>query len=149
MMIIKAQGVTGFHTLIIAERGYPGIEDLQHLDRCRQVPPPQVPTQLKVDVSPLRWEVWQECLAPHSDEQFSEYIVRGIRDGFRIGFDYSRYNCRTVKENMRSALEHADVVREYLAKECAFGRVLGPFDPGCLPEIQVSRFGVIPKGTSG
>ena len=50
---------------------------------------------------------------------------------------------------MRSALEHADVVREYLAKECALGRVLGPFDLGCLPEIQVSRFGVIPKGSSG
>ena len=50
---------------------------------------------------------------------------------------------------MRSALEHADVVREYLAKECALGRLLGPFDQGCLPKIQVSWFGVIPKGTSG
>ena len=108
-----------------------------------------MPTQLKVDVSPLQWEVWQECLAPHSDEQFIDYIVSGIRDGFRIGFNYSRYKCRTVKENMRSALEHADVVREYLAKECALGRVLGPFDPVCLPDIHVSRFGVIPKGTSG
>ena len=65
-MIIKTQG---------------GINDLQHLDWCRRVPPAQVPTQLKVDVSPLRWEVWQECLAPHSDEHF-EYIVSEIRDCF-------------------------------------------------------------------
>lgn len=50
---------------------------------------------------------------------------------------------------MRSALEHADVVRDYLAKECALGRVLGPFDPASLPQVHVSRFGVIPKGTSG
>ena len=74
--------MTGFHTSTIAERGYPGIDDLQHLDRCRQVPPPQVPTQLKVDVSPLRWEVWQECLSVGS-EMVSELasITAGISAG--------------------------------------------------------------------
>ena len=115
-------GVSEFHSLIITESGYSGIDDLQRLDQCRRVSPPRAPTQLKVDVSPLQWEV---CLAPHSDEQFIEYIVSGIRDGFRIGFEYSWYKCRMVKENMHSALEHADMVREYLAKECT-GSSCGP-----------------------
>ena len=53
--------------------------DLQPLDRYRRVPTPRVPPQLKVDVSPLQWEVWQECLAPHSDEKFIDYIISGIR----------------------------------------------------------------------
>ena len=50
---------------------------------------------------------------------------------------------------MESAREKPDVVREYLMKECSEGRVLGPLDPSQYPAIQVSRFGVIPKGSSG
>ena len=50
---------------------------------------------------------------------------------------------------MRLAMEHSKVVHDYIAKECAGGRILGPFDPQSLPHIQTSRFGVIPKGSGG
>ena len=50
---------------------------------------------------------------------------------------------------MKSALEHATIVQEYLAQECAKGRVLGPFNMDQFPLSQISRFGVIPKGTTG
>ena len=46
---------------------------------------------------------------------------------------------------MHSTWEHPEIIWEYLAKECAEGRILGPFPPASLPGIQVSRFGVIPK----
>ena len=46
---------------------------------------------------------------------------------------------------MHSTREHPEIIREYLAKECAEGRILGPFPPASLPGVQVSRFGVIPK----
>ena len=46
---------------------------------------------------------------------------------------------------MSSALEHLEVVRDYLAQECSEGRVLGPFPV----EDQQGRFGVIPNGKSG
>ena len=46
-------------------------------------------------------------------------------------------------------MEHATVVKEYLAKECAEGRVLGPFNMDQFPLSQISRFGVIPKGSTG
>ena len=114
--------------IFITGGGYPGMADLHRLDQCRRRPPLPLPQQLIAEVSPLSWEVWQECLTPHVEERFSEYIIRGIRDGFQIGFDYAHRGCRSTKENMRFALEHADVVRNYLAKECSLGRVLGPFD---------------------
>ena len=51
--------------------------------------------------------------------------------------------------NMLSATQKPEVVREYLIKECVEGRVLGPLDPLQFPRIQISRFGVIPKRSSG
>ena len=48
---------------------------------------------------------------------------------------------------MESALQHPEVVTEYLQKECALGQMLGPFPTSAeLPQLHVSCFGVIPKG---
>ena len=48
-----------------------------------------------------------------------------------------------------AALEHPGIIDEYLQKECSMGRMLGPYSPESLPplpELQINRFGVIPKG---
>ena len=119
---------------------------LRALDNCRG-PSIRVPEQLRGGTSPLRWKAWEDCLRDYPDHSFTEYIVQGIRDGFRIGFNYRDNRCRSAKQNMYSAREHPQVVREYLAKECSMGHVLGPFSPETLPQVQVSRFGVIPKST--
>ena len=50
---------------------------------------------------------------------------------------------------MLSACMHPDVIQAYLDKECAAGRMLGPFSApalGGLPPLHVNRFGVIQKG---
>jgi len=112
------------------------------------VPPVRVPTVLTANPSPLQWQDWGECLANHPDSRFVSYITNGIREGFRIGYDYHSHRCKRVKGNMGSAAVHPDVVREYIAKECAEGRILGPFVPNTLPNVHISRFGVIPKGSS-
>ena len=46
---------------------------------------------------------------------------------------------------MPSALQHPDVVKKNLTKECAKRRVIGPLPLGLVPRLQVSSFGVIPK----
>ena len=46
---------------------------------------------------------------------------------------------------MRSAKENPQPVDDYIAKELAVGRTVGPFGPHELYGAQVSRFGVIPK----
>ena len=85
----------------------------------------------------------------HPDQEFADYIVRGLRDGFRIGFDYTNHICKKARQNMASARDHPEVIREYLAKECSEGKVIGPLDPACFPMVHTSRIGVIPKGNTG
>ena len=125
------------------------MEDLLTLEAQRLLPAPSVPPMLQSPSTPLDWRMWEECLKDHPDRRFRDYIVRGIRDGFRIGFSRRSHRCRRAKKNMRSALEHPGVIQDYLMKGCVEGHILGPFDPHLLPDVQISRFGVIPKGNSG
>ena len=49
--------------------------------------------------------------------------------------------------NMHSANLHPEVITGYLHREISLGRMLGPFPPTfAAPELQLNRFGVIPKG---
>ena len=65
--------------------------------------------------------------------------------GFRIGFNYSLVACSPTTSNMKSAVQNPLVIDEYLTKECVAGRVIGPLNPADFPQVQISRFGVIPK----
>ena len=80
---------------------------------------------------------------------FVDYIIRGLQDGFRTGFNELLCKCEKSQRNMLSATPKLEVVREYLVKECVEDRVLGPLDPLKFLRIQISHFGVIPKGSSG
>ena len=59
------------------------------------------------------------------------------------------HHCKHAKANMKSATEQADVVRSYLAEECAEGRVIGPLDLDAWLDVHISRFGVTPKSSGG
>ena len=82
-------------------------------------------------------------------QNLADYVIQGIGDGIRVGFDYAYHRTKRPSPNMKSALEHTTVVQDYLAKEFAEGRVLHPFNIDQFPLSQISRFGVIPKGTTG
>lgn len=127
---------------------YRYMDDLRKLDACRPLPGTVVPEAIQGVRTPLRVAEWDCQLRHHPDQRFREFIVRGIREGFRVGFDYSR-ECQASKRNMLSAEERAEVVGEYLQTEVTAGRILGPFDPADYPQIHTSRFGVIPKSTPG
>ncbi len=116
---------------------------------CRSTLPISLPEGWRAIITPLEWTVWAECLRDHPDQGFRDLIVSGLREGFRIGFNYEASMGQSSSKNMPSALERPEVVREYLLKECAEGRVIGPVEPALLPMVHTSRFGVIPKGTSG
>ena len=88
-------------------------------------------------------------MAHHPDRRFKEYIVDGIRRGFRVGFNYAAASCHASGQNLPSVREQPQVVRDYLAQECALGRILGPLDPKLYPQVHTSRFGIIPKSTPG
>ena len=104
-----------------------------------------MPRWLEEVATPLVWSEWHQELLEHPDQAFKKYILNGIWNGFRIGCDW-RSHCVSATSNMRSALDNAAVIQEYLEKEVLLGRVVGPVDPERNPVgTQLSPFGVIPK----
>ena len=100
-------------------------------------------------MTPLCATTWERGLSDHPDRQFVELLCVGIREGFRVGFNYREHQCQKASRNMRSVREHRDVVKEYIHKEREAGRLLGSFQPNAFPEVQVNPFGVIPKSELG
>ena len=100
-------------------------------------------------VTPLRVSTWEKGLADHPDREFAKFLCTGIREGFRVGFNYREHQCRKASGNMRSVEEHREVVEEYLYGEKEAGRLLGPFRPSLFPDVHISPFGVIPKSEPG
>ena len=96
--------------------------------------------------TPLQASVWEVLLQDHPDKAFTHYICKGIQEGFRIGFQRSN-PLRSATANMPSAAAHPEVVSRYIDNELVLGRMLGPFPSDWAPPgLQISRFGVIPKG---
>lgn len=106
---------------------------------------PCLPEALLEITTPLRGSVWEQELAAHPDTQFAGYVTNGIKHGFRVGFDYTR-TLASTRSNMKSALEHPEVVSEYLQREKAMDRMV-TIPAEVLPYIHchISPFGVIPK----
>ena len=72
-------------------------------------------------------------------------VLQGISEGFRIGYSYGNSVLTSAKQNLQGAVMHPDVVEDYLQTEIRLGRLVGPFPPHAVPNIHISRFGVIPK----
>ena len=126
---------------------YPYTADLLCLDLCRP-PGPLVHPLLRPVCSPLDPKAWSEALHPHPDKAFVRFLLKGLREGFRIGFHHPA-PLQSAPRNMLSALQHPHVVQEYLGRECARNRMLGPYsrsDVRDMPPLHINRFGVIPKG---
>ena len=118
--------------------------DLLELESKRPTVPPVLPALGYTITSPLIVDNWRWALRNHPDRDLTNYLLEGIAHGFHIGFD-RRHICRPAGSNMKSAIDNPRPVQEYLDKELAAGRIIGPFDPQSVQGAQVSRFGVIPK----
>ena len=124
---------------------HPSTTKLRALAQCYPSSLQGPPSHLSAIVTPLLWRAWSDALQGYPDQQFAHTIVEGIRDGFHIGYNRSRGQPTSASRNMRSALEHQDVVSTYIARERALGRVLGPFTRPPFQDFCISSFGVIPK----
>ena len=122
--------------------------DLLALDTCRPTHHSLTrPLALPVFSSPppLPVSAWRAYLANHPDQTFATYILNGLKDGFRIGFDRTR-PLRSSRRNMKSALENKAVVDAYIDEETRLGRLIRL--PAASPlslSVHTSPFGVIPK----
>ena len=104
---------------------YSYMEDLRKLDSCRPVPSVAASASLPSEWwrinTPLKWVKWEFFLRDHPDRDFARYIIEGLRNGFRIGFEYTRHACTPAKRNMMSALQHPSVIDAYIKEECDAG----------------------------
>ena len=92
-------------------------------------------------------EAWQDSLTGHPDQELTQFFLKGIQEGFRIGFTTDLAgSLKSSRENLLGARQHPDVVDKYLDEEVALKRVASPFSRLEFSSIQISRFGVIPKG---
>lgn len=134
---------TGTHTS--TSSSHPNTHKLQALSNCRPKGDVSCPPLLSQIVTPLQWQAWEGALRSYPDKQFARLIVDGLREGFRIGFNYDSNGPKSSTRNMRSAYEHPEVVWEYLSQEIRQGRILGPFPSPPIQHLHISSFGVIPK----
>ena len=65
---------------------YPYTSDLLCLDACRP-PASSLPPALTAVSTPLVIPAWELALQAHPDRAFAQYIIDGLRHGFRIGFN--------------------------------------------------------------
>ena len=120
---------------------YPYTADLLALEAC-QPPPGGQHTPSPMEQTPLDADTWEAMLSSHPDRVFAQFIVRGLRHGFRIGFNRS-HQLQSATRNMFSALQHTSIVTEYIRKEVDLHRIADTSHTG---HTHINRFGVIPKG---
>ena len=107
---------------------------------------PTLPEDANRMSTPLKLPSWAEALRSYPNEEVALFMLRGIAQGFRIGFIPSSTSLRSAARNLEGALTHPQVVEVYLKEELSLGRVVGPLPPSLHAGCHVSRFGVIPKG---
>ena len=94
--------------------------------------------------TPLNHVMWSMLLSDHPDRQFVEYIIRGLRTGFRIGCQATSAELRSASSNMFSAISHPEVIDKYLCEVLETNRLVR-VPCSSIYLIHVSRFGAIPK----
>ena len=129
-------------------RVYPYTGHLKELERRKpgkKARAKALPAKWKRVCTPLVPQEWEELLQHHPDREYVGYLVKGLKQGFHVGFRYWDQTCTSAASNMKSADANPQVVDKYLAKEVELGRVLGPLGEGVSQQVHVNRFGVIPK----
>ena len=103
---------------------YPYMRDLIGLQSFKPISPPRPRAEVLNRIStPLKQQAWQQQLASHPDKTFADYIINGISEGFRIGFNRA-HTLKATKANIKSPREHPEIIGDYLSKELSKGRTI-------------------------
>ena len=80
------------------------------------------------------------------DSALASYLIDGFRFGFRVHFVGERLSYESP--NLKSAIDQPDLVKAKLSRECAAGRIVGPFTTPPFPNFRTSPLGIVPKKRS-
>ena len=99
--------------------------------------------------TPLRAEAWERALADHPNPEWTQALLRGMRQGFRIGLR-GTLHCRSSAANAPSALQQSTQVTTFINEQVARGFMMGPLEgPQGGAGIVTSPLAAIPKKASG
>ena len=131
---IKLLCILGVTDGYSSRTGYRYSKDLLCLDRFWPLSARHSYQELDCIALPLTRQLgeWERHLKAHLNQAFVANILDGLRQGFRIGVDYT-YPLSSAKCNMPSATQHPEVVEHYIQGEREKGRMIGPLRelPGC------------------
>ncbi len=126
---------------MVTSVGYCFTSQLLELERRSEGSSSRVLSGAEEVVTPLVWQRWEAELTEHPDREWARFLVRGIRDGFRVGHEQRSVTLVERRGAMFEAKKHGVIVEEYLRKEVQEKRVWKVNDEG----VQCSPFRVIPK----
>ncbi len=129
---------------MLSDGRYRYTTDLLALSTCEPADRSILPEFCQRIITPLVAESWEQELEGHRDGDFCKYILDGIKNGFKIGFQRGRCARKSAVGNMASTMHHPEPVTEYLATEVKAGRIV-EIPKEYTETVQISRFGVIPK----
>ena len=95
--------------------------------------------------TPLHLYNWHGLLSTYPDKPLVILFITSLINGFRVGFKKPLSQLRSALKNLIGALQHPQVVDDYLKAEITEHRVFGAFHKKDISAAHVSRFGVIPK----
>ena len=87
---------------------YPYMADQLCLNFSRSLQPHYWEAIMTVS-SLLKLHAWEAALRQYPDKALSRFLVVGLRDGFRIGFN-QRAPLKPAQRNMQSAHDHPEVI---------------------------------------
>jgi hypothetical protein len=93
-------------------------------------------------VTPIKADRLDYWLRGYNDKK-RKYLVDGFKFGFKIPFEGPRKFRKT--DNLNSAKENLDILREKIRIEIESNRVAGPFNEKPFPNFQGSPLGLVPK----
>ena len=124
------------------------MQQLLEMDRSRpeKATAGMLPGSLRHSESPVNQRVWRQSLSTHPDQQFAQYILKGLEEGFRIRFQHQKAQLRQCKSNM--ANKNKSIASEYLDTElhCNWLVTLSKSEAEAKG-IHCSLIGVIPKNS--
>ena len=92
------------------------------------------------ELSPPYDTQFERELVNHPDKAWTHWL---LKNGVALGYDGPRGPSKA--RNLKSALEHVQVIDEELRKECLVNRILGPFSSRPIRNLKCSGLGAVPK----
>ena len=102
-----------------------------------------LPDVIFVAQAPLHLNNFHKYLASHPDQAWCTKLLQDNEHGLNIGFQGERTSM--VSDNWKSALDHPEVITEYLANEIAAGYKAGPFTQPPFPDFVRLPMGIVTK----